>query len=399
MLVRGDAPLGFTAKYVPFIALLLGLLALVGAPTPSRADDCSSLLGMINTLKAHIPNEPRDAANDDRAVLNQYVGLYNAKCTGGSSAGRSAPPPGPSDAARQRCTKAYANLLGVMGFPSSGAVDALRGGDCTRADDYRRDMTRIPEAILDAVEQCDGIETITVGNRPMSVAQAEADLAEARENANTAAMQCLINGLGRPAPEPAPRSAMAPSQAKPHKPAPDDEDGDNDKDDGPVPKELLAAMQQCLADGAKTGMPIDTPREAMKACDGTDTTLLSRATAKQIQDAFVFAKYDRSKPPPPRTPKPTTTAGFPNTNGACVAWTNPRRTLCAGDDPGTRNCSCVTYHNTCSEMVTVYYSVIGANSSPGVLTLNHGDSGPACTGRPNESIQYQSTSIVPGGKF
>jgi hypothetical protein len=50
-------------------------------------------------------------------------------------------------------------------------------------------------------------------------------------------------------------------------------------------------------------------------------------------------------------------------------------------------------------MVTVYYSVIGSNSPRGVLSLNQSDSGDACTRNSNESIQYQSTSIVPGGKF
>jgi hypothetical protein len=43
--------------------------------------------------------------------------------------------------------------------------------------------------------------------------------------------------------------------------------------------------------------------------------------------------------------------------------------------------------------------VIGSNSPRGVLTLNQSDSGDACTRNSNESIQYQSTSIVPAVSF
>lgn len=63
----------------------LGLFLVLAAPSIAKADNCGSLLSSINQLKAQIPREPRDAAADDRQVLDNYVGLYNRACTGGGS--------------------------------------------------------------------------------------------------------------------------------------------------------------------------------------------------------------------------------------------------------------------------------------------------------------------------
>jgi hypothetical protein len=378
------------------------LLTLAGPPDVARADGCSSLLSAINQLKAHIPNEPRDAADDDRAVLAQYVSLYNNKCTGGpsSSAGRSSAP-APSDAARQRCEAAFDRALSVASHREMPeAVLAFFGGDCTGADAYRRYETEGPEAILDAVQQCEGIKTITHDGQPVSASEAAADLAKAREKSSQDAMQCLINGIGRPPPAPAPstapRTATAPAVAKPPRAQPDPDA------DEPIPSDLDVAMFTCLRIYGTMGVAIDSARDAVTRCASKYPAVFGSATTDQIAAAFTLAKQ-KEKPAatasPPRKPAPTT-AAFPNTDGTCVAWTNPRRTQCASDEFDAANCSCVTYHNFCGQMITIYYSVIGASdSSPGVLTLNNSDSGPACTGHRNESIQFQSWRAVPGGKF
>lgn len=103
-------------RLAPVAAAGACLLSLLLVPDIARAD-CSSLLSAINTLKANIPREPRDAANDDRQVLENYVGVYNRACTGSGPSRGSGPSyrggsPGNNAA---NALGAAANALGALG--------------------------------------------------------------------------------------------------------------------------------------------------------------------------------------------------------------------------------------------------------------------------------------------
>ena len=93
----------------------LGLFLVLVAPSIAKADNCGSLLASINQLKAQIPREPRDAAADDRQVLDNYVGLYNRACTGGGSS------PGGGYGGVPRGNNNLANGLGA----AANALNAL----------------------------------------------------------------------------------------------------------------------------------------------------------------------------------------------------------------------------------------------------------------------------------
>jgi hypothetical protein len=129
------------------------LLSLLLVPDIARADGCSSLLSSINQLKAQIPREPRDAANDDRQVLTDYVGLYNDKCTG--NAGR----PGGGGGAPYRgggnnpanALGAAANALGALGDLLDD-LDRENQEEAAREQEqqYEREQQQIQEEIANA---------------------------------------------------------------------------------------------------------------------------------------------------------------------------------------------------------------------------------------------------------
>ena len=143
---------GLTVRLTTVVAAGACLLSLVLVPDLARADNCGSLLSSINQLKAQIPREPRDAAESDRQVLEDYVGLYNRACTGAGRPGGGGGAPyrgGGNNAAN--ALGAAANALGALGdlldeMDRENQEEAAR----QQQQQYEQEQEEIQEEIADA---------------------------------------------------------------------------------------------------------------------------------------------------------------------------------------------------------------------------------------------------------
>jgi hypothetical protein len=166
---------------VSFFVALAALSLAVTAPPAAAQAQCASLASAINQLRAQIPREPRDAAQADAQVLDNYVGLYNRACTGGGGGGVPRYNGGGNNPAN--ALGAASNLLGALG----NLLDEI---DQQQREAEAEEAARQQEAELEAA--------LEEAQRDAE-ARAQAAAARAAEAADQASRQAMANPFDQPA--------------------------------------------------------------------------------------------------------------------------------------------------------------------------------------------------------
>jgi hypothetical protein len=147
-------------------------------------------MSSINELRAHIPHEPRDAAQADQQAVNTYVSAYNRSCMGGGS--------GPS-----------------RGFPSGGgnnAANALGAGAMALGDlaNLLDELDQAERQNVAARQQAILEELLRDAEERAALAKARTAAAAAKEG-DDAKREAMANPFA---------SGSNPFAARPAKPAP-----------------------------------------------------------------------------------------------------------------------------------------------------------------------------------